>query len=109
MEEGPTYRGFDLLAEEGKLVVHLVHGWPDNAIKVITVNPAPKDAWFHALVTYDSSSKAGGLKIYVNGKSQGLEVKADNLSATLANQIPLHIGKRFKSLPYFGNSWSSGS
>ena len=103
MEEGPSYRGFDLLAEEGKLVVHLVHAWPDNAIKVATSSPVPKDAWFHALVTYDGSSKAGGLKVYLNGKSQGLEVKADNLSATLVNQVPLHIGKRFQSLPYFGN------
>ena len=102
MDEAAAFRGFDLLAEDGKLVVHLVHTWPNNAIKAITQEATPKDAWFHALVTYDGSSKASGVKIYVNGKAQVLDVKADSLAGTLTNQVPLHIGKRLHSLPYHG-------
>src|SRR5262249_26601243 len=34
MDDAAAFRGFDLLVGGGKVTVHLVHSWPDNAIKV---------------------------------------------------------------------------
>ena len=43
-------RGYDLLLESGKVVVHLVHRWPDNAIKVVAKKGLTPNAWQHVLV-----------------------------------------------------------
>jgi hypothetical protein len=102
MEEGPGYRGYDLLVEEGKITAHLVHTWPDNAIKVSTKEAFAKDAWHHLMLTYDGSNKAAGLRIFVDGKAARLEVKADKLSGTITNPVPVHLGKRLNSLPLTG-------
>ena len=93
MEAGPGYRGFDFLYD-GKLNVHLVNTWPDNALKVKTKEQFPQGQWMHVLATYDGSSKASGLKIYVNGKSRELDVEKDSLKDTISNGEPLRIGAR---------------
>ena len=70
MEEGPGFRGFDLLINDAKAEVHLVNQFPDNALKVVTKEPLPTNTWLHLMVTYDGSNKAGGLRIFVDGKSR---------------------------------------
>src|SRR5258706_6885771 len=102
MEEGPGYRGYDLLVEEGKISAHLINTWPDNAIKVTTKEGFSKDAWHHLMLIYDGSSKAAGVKVFVDGKEAPVEVKADRLSATITNGVPVHLGKRLNSLPLTG-------
>ena len=97
MEGEPSSRGFDLLYAEGKLLVHLIHQWPDNALRVRTREPVPRDAWFHAFATYDGSGKAAGVRIYVNGQPQALEILEDKLTASITNAVPLHIGARFNT------------
>src|SRR5262249_11612006 len=97
MEDGPSLRGFDLYYADGKLLAHLIHQWPENALRVQTKDPVPRDTWFHALATYDGSGKAAGLKIYLNGESRPLDVLDDKLSSTITNPVPLHLGARFNS------------
>ena len=36
MDDRNGYRGYDLLIENGKVEVHLVHAWPADALKVAT-------------------------------------------------------------------------
>ena len=36
MNDQHDYRGYDLLIENGRVVVHLVHAWPGDALKVAT-------------------------------------------------------------------------
>ena len=102
MEEGPGYRGFDLLINDAKAEVHLVHTFPDNAIKVVTKDALPTNLWLHLMVTYDGSNKAGGLKIFVDGKSRPLDTPTDKLSATILTEAPLLIGARLKAFPFTG-------
>jgi mono/diheme cytochrome c family protein len=102
MEEGPGYRGFDLLINDAKAEVHLVNKFPDNAIKVVTKDALPTNLWLHLLVTYDGSNKAGGLRIFVDGKSRPLDTPTDKLSATILTEAPLLIGARIKAFPFAG-------
>lgn len=102
MEEGPVYRGFDLLLNDAKAEVHLVNKFPDNAIKVVTKDALPTNAWLHLMVTYDGSNKAGGLRIFVDGKSRPLDTPTDKLSATIRTDAPLLIGTRIKAFPFNG-------
>jgi hypothetical protein len=101
MEAGPGYRGFDLIYD-GKLNVHLVNTWPDNGLKVKTKEQFPQGQWMHVLATYDGSSKASGVKIYVNGKARELDVEKDALKDTIANAEPLRIGARHVASDFTG-------
>lgn len=102
MKEGPGYRGFDLLLNDAKAEVHLVNKFPDNAIKVVTKDALPTNAWLHLMVTYDGSNKAGGLRIFVDGKSRSLDTPTDKLSASIRTEAPLLIGTRIKAFPFNG-------
>lgn len=101
MEAGPGYRGFDLIYD-GKLNVHLVNKWPDNGLKVKTKDSFPQGQWMHVLATYDGSSKASGVRIYVNGKRRELETEKDALKDSILNTEPLRIGARHASSDFTG-------
>jgi len=102
MEEGPGYRGFDLLINDAKAEVHLANKFPDNAIKVVTREPLPTNTWLHLMVSYDGSNKAAGIRIFVDGKSRPLDTPTDKLSATILTEAPLLIGTRLKAFPFAG-------
>ncbi len=94
MDEAAAYRGLDILLTEGKVAFHLVHSWPDNALKVMTKNALPKGEWAHVFVTYDGSGKAAGVRVYVDGRPADVEIKNDNLRDTVLTGQPLRLGKR---------------
>jgi mono/diheme cytochrome c family protein len=102
MDEGAAYRGFDLLLSGGKVEVHLVHAWPDNAIKVSTTETVPQNAWAHLFVTYDGAGKAAGVAVYLNGRRFKLVVQVDRLTDTIRTEQPLRLGKRSVNLPFHG-------
>ncbi|MBS0261085.1 MAG: DUF1553 domain-containing protein [Planctomycetes bacterium] len=102
MDDAQAFRGFDLLLEGGRPAVHLVHHWPDNGLKVLGKHPMSLNAWHHVLVTYDGSSKAAGLAIYIDGQAQDLEISSDKLSDTIKTEQPLRIGRRSASIPFRG-------
>ncbi len=76
-------RGYELLIENGKLNAALIHFWPGNAISVRTKRELPLNEWQQVTVTYDGSSRAAGLKIYVNGKLELTDVVRDKLTKTI--------------------------
>ncbi|MDX1636924.1 MAG: DUF1553 domain-containing protein [Balneolaceae bacterium] len=84
------YRGYDVTLLENRLSVRLIHGWPYNAIKVTTPNKLPLNRWSHVGITYDGSSKADGIRVYVDGKKWETETYQDNLFKNI------HIGPETK-------------
>jgi hypothetical protein len=103
MSEGPAFQGFDLFLQEGgKVAPHVVNKWSDNAIKVVTAKAVPMNQWAHVMVTYDGSSKAAGVKVYVDGVRQETKVDQDKLRGSIKTKSPLLIGKRVTSSPLNG-------
>ncbi|MBU6174580.1 MAG: DUF1553 domain-containing protein, partial [Planctomycetes bacterium] len=102
MDEVDSFRGYDLLLENGKVTSHIVHHWPDNALKVSSQTTVAKDTWSHVVLTYDGSQKAAGIKIYINGQPSGLDILNNNLRNTTSTVKPFHLGLREKSLPFHG-------
>ena len=94
MEKAPGLRGFDVHISDGRPEIHLIHTWPDDALKVKAKEQLPQDQWLHLLVSYDGSGKAAGLKLYVNGKARETESEKDQLKESFANAEPLRIGAR---------------
>ncbi len=73
-------RGYELLLEEGKLSAALVHFWPGNAIRVRMKQALETKKWKHVTMTYDGSSQASGLSIYVDGMEAECEVVRNHLT-----------------------------
>jgi hypothetical protein len=103
MDDNRAYRGLDLLVTNGKVEVHLVHAWPDNAIKVTAKESLPRNAWSHLFLTYNGGGKASGLTLYFNGRPVPLEVNKDQLKDTIATEQPLRLGKRSTASPLHGD------
>lgn len=76
--------GYELLLEDNKPSFALCHFWPGNAMRVRAIKPVPAHQWTHITVTYDGSSKAAGMKIYINGAPAEQEVVRDNLYKDIA-------------------------
>ena len=94
MEKGPGYRGVDLLISDRRLQTHLIHAWPDDAIKVRTKEQLAQNQWLHVAMSYDGSAKASGVQLFVNGVRKDLETEKDQLKGSFATQEPLRIGSR---------------
>lgn len=102
MDEGNAHRGYDLLLENGKVVSHLLHRWPENGLKVSAKETLQKGKWQHVVLTYDGSRKAAGMRIFVDGKPATMETHNDSLTETATTDKPFHIGLRQRSLPFQG-------
>ncbi len=102
MDESQDFRGYDLLLSRGKIEMHVIHKWPDNAIKVSIKKPVSANEWHHVVATYDGKKTAAGIKIFVDSKLEAHEVVQDSLRDSIETSQPLRIGLREKSLPYRG-------
>lgn len=91
-------RGYQLLIEDGHVSVALIHFWPGDAIAIRATEPLVVGEWQHVLFTYDGSSRAAGLKLYVNGEPAGTAVVRDHLTRTIQGGSIEHltIGSRFR-------------
>jgi hypothetical protein len=98
-------RGYELLLEDGRVALGLHHMWPGNSLKVRTRQALPLDTWVHLTATYDGSSRAAGVRIYLDGQSAELEVVRDGLWKDIAYggaEPDLAIGFRFRDSGFKG-------
>ncbi len=92
-------RGYELSMQHDRLVAGLTHMWPQNAIRVITRDGLPLNEWVHVAMTYDGSSRAGGVTVYVDGKPAAVDVARDNLFKNITYErvdVKLTMGYRFR-------------
>jgi hypothetical protein len=73
-------RGYELLVEEGRLKWSLIHFWPGDAISIRTRDEVALDRWMHVVVSSDGSSRASGLRMWVDGEPAVVEVVRDRLT-----------------------------
>jgi len=97
-------RGYELLIEEGKLKWSLIHFWPGNAISIRAKEPLQVNEWTQVIVTYDGSSRASGLHLYVNGQLVEVEVIRDALTKTIqgGGGDNISLGERFRDRGFKG-------
>ena len=93
-------RGYELLMINGKLNVALVHFNPGNEIRIQSKEKLSLNAWKQITVTYDGSSKASGLKLYLDGQPVATEVLKDHLTKEIyysaKKKTALKVGARFR-------------
>lgn len=74
-----NFRGYFLTLRDGRAELLMAHTWPYNAIVRVSRRALPKEQWVHLMMTYDGSSKADGLKLYVDGRPAEVITEKDNL------------------------------
>jgi Protein of unknown function (DUF1553)/Protein of unknown function (DUF1549)/Planctomycete cytochrome C/Concanavalin A-like lectin/glucanases superfamily len=78
------FRGYRvMLNPDGTLMVNMSYVWPSNAIDFHTIDKMKINTWQHLSLTYDGSSKASGLKLFVDGKEVNRKVRTDNLNKSI--------------------------
>jgi Protein of unknown function (DUF1553)/Protein of unknown function (DUF1549)/Concanavalin A-like lectin/glucanases superfamily/Planctomycete cytochrome C len=97
MENAPIHRGWDLWMEQDRIGMHIINTWPNDALKVTSKQPLQPNQWYHVLVSYDGSGKAAGVRVYLNGTPQAVDVFTDKLQSTIRTKVPLKIGQRHGS------------
>ena len=99
-------RGYELLLENGKIAVGLHHMWPGNSLKVVTKKAIPVNTWSHVTATYDGSSAAAGVNVYIDGEPAELTVIRDGLTKdiTYGNEPNLAVGYRFRDNGFKGGA-----
>ena len=95
--------GIELLITNGKLRWSMIHLWPNSAASVETVGELPVGTWQRLTVTYDGSSRAAGLKVYLDGRETRTTVVRDTLNAKPRNN-PLEIGSRSRDAGFRNGS-----
>ena len=78
------------------------HHFPESTLIVRGKVPELFGRWHHLFVTYDGSSSAAGVKIYVEGRLVLTKVELDCLSKSIQVSTPLQIGKRDTHFPFLG-------
>lgn len=112
--EDAAYRGYSLVLDNGHPQFSLIHFWPGNAIQVQSQEVIPLNQWTHFAVTYDGSSQAAGIRLYLNGRLIGVDVVRDKLSRDIlyrgewGDYIPkgveLTLGARFRDVGFRGGA-----
>ncbi len=100
-----NFRGYHIyLRNNGTLEANIAHTAPSNAILKASITKIPREQWITLSMTYDGSSKAKGLKVYLNGKELELVTETDELTKDI-----LFDRKKFKQQPSLQiGGWSRG-
>ncbi|MDQ3534400.1 MAG: DUF1549 domain-containing protein, partial [Bacteroidota bacterium] len=78
------WRGYIVeLKEDQSLMVTFSHVFPANAIHLESSEKLKPNQWYHLALTYDGSSKADGIKVFLDGAETHLNVINDNLKQSL--------------------------
>ncbi len=95
--------GVELLVDHGKLRWSMIHLWPNSAASVETDAELPVGTWQRVTVTYDGSSKAAGLHVYLDGREAKTTVVRDTLHAKPRDNS-LEIGSRSRDAGFRNGS-----
>jgi len=90
--------GYQLLLEDGRPSFSLIHFWPGDAMRRRLEAPLQPGVWTHVAVTYDGSSSAAGLTLFLHGVPAKSEVVRDHLTKDIVSggDLVLTLGQRFR-------------
>lgn len=95
--------GYSLDVENNHLRFDMTHT-PDNRLSVITEDSIAPGDWHHITVTYDGSSTAAGIGLWLDARPLGVQVLSDNLSQSIVSEPLAFIDDTLYGLG-FGKRW----
>lgn len=91
--------GIELELVDGHVRWSAIHRWPGSAASIQTRTPLELEQWTHVVASYDGSSSASGLRLYVNGAPADTQVVRDHLDGPLAGNA-LEVGSRSRGMGF---------
>lgn len=93
-ETGPLYqksdgefeghRGYRVyLNPDGTVMFNMSYVWPANTIDFSSIEKLKVGVWQNITITYNGSSKAKGLKLFIDGREANRKVITDNLQKSI--------------------------
>ena len=90
-EKNNFWRGWDVYIDStSRLSARLIHSLPHNYIQITSKEKVEIDKWHHVAFSYDGSSKAKGMKLYLDGKLCDSQINFDNLYKNIRTLSPQH-------------------
>ncbi len=102
MDENSDYRGWDLWIENGRVGTHIIHKWPEDALKTVSNMPLTVGKWHHVCVTYGGGSSTDSIRVYIDGVVQPTTDQANALKSSIRTTVAFKIGQRNASSPADG-------
>ncbi|MBL8725172.1 MAG: DUF1553 domain-containing protein [Planctomycetes bacterium] len=99
--EDADTQGYQLLLKDGRLCWEIVHHWPGSALAVRMRDTLPLGRWLDVVATYDGSSKAHGMALYVDGERTDVDLVRDHLAGP-ATVRQLELGGRDRDQGFAG-------
>jgi len=91
--KNPSGTGYQLFLKSDDQLRVRISNSNSNKIMMDTLGISVRDDnWHHVVLTYDGSSSASGVTIYIDGTAATLTTVSDNLTGTILNNEPLVIG-----------------
>jgi hypothetical protein len=107
------YKGYSLHLQDNRLRFIIAYSWPTNAIEVLSEAVLPEDEWSYVAITYDGSSQAGGVRMYINGHPVATQTLSNHLYKSILFEPDIHtygfagfrLGYRDKIKPFKGGAF----
>lgn len=84
------FKGYNCLLDSNRVRFIISHAWPYNSLEVVSRDPLPESKWSHIAITYDGTSSAEGIRLYLDGKELAKEIRRDNLYKGLLYEENIH-------------------
>ncbi|MET0463794.1 MAG: DUF1553 domain-containing protein [Chitinophagaceae bacterium] len=94
------FQGYDMILKQNRINFRLMHAFPHDAISIETKQALDSNKWYHVAVSYDGSSSAKGVQIYLNGKPVAMNVEYDNLKKNIKSYPNIHKIYWFSGLSF---------
>jgi Protein of unknown function (DUF1553)./Protein of unknown function (DUF1549)./Planctomycete cytochrome C. len=104
MDDKNDFRGWDVWVEGNRIATHIIHKWPEDAVKVVTNETFKPGMWHHVCVTYGGARSKESIKVYVDGALKTTSPQADTLKGTIRTAVPLKIAQRHTTAAMEGTS-----
>ena len=100
------WRGWEVYLDSlNHLSVRLIHALPHNYLHVRSKEPVAVSDWTHTAFTYDGSSRANGVQLYLQGQRVPARIEYDNLYKSILpvdglyrpTSRPLRIGRSYRA------------
>jgi hypothetical protein len=100
-EDNDGKAGWELSVHMDSLLVRITNVWPYNTLCVSSKTTIPVGEWAHVGFTYDGSSRAAGIRMFINGQEAPGRVHFDRLYRSIKalnrnrNNNGIRVGRRF--------------
>ncbi len=84
------------------ILVRLRENGPESGFEVKSLRGAELETWSHVTVTYDGSSRAKGIQIYVNGQGAPIDILRNSPVTAAFDRGDLQIGNKEWGTPFKG-------